>query len=186
MKPTLQITTLAFLTLVLISMPAIVRAASTSDMATPISPTDSQSNNNNDNQNQTSADQNNQSQPIILTATPEKDPLPRGATQTILITAKSENGTALPDVNIASVILDYATAKQKLFLGGQTDDKGEVKVSAQIGPHSKPGQFLVTIVGEHDGFKKSAISTGFAVTDSGSGSGSSSDSKTKCSGSSCR
>ena len=184
MKPTLQITTLAFLALVLISMPAIVRAASTSDNNNSISPSTSDSNN-----NSTSSATQDSAMKMFLTAVPEKGIISRGTTETIDISAKTDNGTAIPDVNIQSIVVDYASTHQKVILGGQTDDKGELKVSTAIGPHAHAGQFLVSVEGTHANFDKSVISTGFAVVNKGSSSdsgSSSTDSKGRCSGSSCR
>lgn len=119
---------------------------------------------------------------MFLTAVPEKPIVSRGTTETVDISAKTDNGTGIPDVDIQSIIVDYASGHHKTILGGTTDDKGNVKVSAQIGPHAHPGQFLVTVQGVNDKFDTAQISTGFAVIDKVK----SSSSGGSCSGSSCR
>ena len=174
------LTTIALLAMIIpIVLSPTARAASMSDTQSII-PTGS----NNDN-NSTSIiinDNNTNTEPakMFITAIPDKPVLTRGNTEGILVKAETDNGTAIPDVTIQSIVVDYATGKQKVVLGGQTNDKGEIKIAAAIGPHAHPGQFLVTVVGEKDGFNKSTVSTGFAVSAKGS------SSSGKCSGSSCK
>lgn len=117
---------------------------------------------------------------LVLTAIPSKETIGVGDTQTIHIKASMSNGTGLSDVNIRALIMDYVTAKQKVLLGGKTDDKGTLDVSAAIGNHAKPGQFVVIINGTKGDQPQKTISTGFVVSDKG---GSSSG---RCSGSSCK
>ena len=125
---------------------------------------------------------------MIVTAIPEKGEISKGSTESITVKAATDNGTGIPDVNIASIIVDYASQSQKVLLGGQTDAKGELVLTTQIGPHAHAGQYLVTVTAQKDGLDKQNISTGFAVTEKGSdsGSGSTTDSKGRCSGSSCK
>ena len=172
------LTTIALLAMIIpiVLSPTLAKAASIADTPSIIP---SGSNNDNNSTSVTISDNNTNNEPakMFITAIPEKPLLSRGNTEGILVKAETDNGTAIPDVTIQSVVVDYATGKQKVVLGGQTDDKGEVKIAAAIGPHAHPGQFLVTIVGEKDGFNKSTVSTGFAVAAKDSG---------KCSGSSCK
>lgn len=134
---------------------------------------------------------NNNSKTLVLTAVPAKPVISAGATETIHVKAATDNGTGIPDLLIQALVMDYATGKQKVTLGGQTNEKGELDLQAAIGPHAKSGQFLVIVNATKDD-KKSSIATGFAAMEKGSSSGSSSsstmtkDSKGRCSGSSCR
>jgi hypothetical protein len=125
---------------------------------------------------------------MIVTAVPEKGEITKGAAESITVKAVTDNGTGIPDVNIASIVIDYASQSQKVLLGGQTDAKGELVLTTQIGPHAHAGQYLVTVTAQKDGLDKQNISTGFAVTEKGSGSGSDSpkDSKGNCSGATCK
>lgn len=185
MKTIITTITAFVIILTIMTMPSFVRAVSISDNIA--------ANNNNNNNNNSSRlpssgsterpETTNGTRTIVLTAVPESAIIKAGDTQTIDIKAALTNGTGIPDVTIQSVVVDYETGKQKVLLGGQTNEKGELKISAAIGPHALPGQFLVTVQGEKDN-AKSQISTGFALADSGSASGKSSS--TKCSGSSCK
>lgn len=124
---------------------------------------------------------------LVLTAIPDKPSVSIGSAETIHVKAAMANGTGIPDVALKAVIIDYVTSHEKVLLGGKTDAKGMLDLTANIGTHAKPGQFLAQINGTKGDIQKS-ISTGFVVTDSGKGSSSSgsTDSKGKCSGSSCR
>lgn len=132
---------------------------------------------------------NNNSNTLVLTAVPDKAVIAAGDTETIHIKATTDNGTGISDLLIQALVMDYATGKQKVILGGSTNAKGELDVSAAIGPHAKAGQFLVIVNATKDN-KKSSIATGFAATEKGSGGSSTSsmtkDSKGRCSGSSCK
>ena len=123
---------------------------------------------------------------MIVTAIPAKAEIDKGSAESITVKAVSDNGTGIPDVNIASIIVAYTAENQRVLLGGQTDAKGELTLTTQIGPHAHAGQYLVTITAQKDGLEKQNVSTGFAVTEKGSGSGSSVDSKGRCSGASCK
>jgi hypothetical protein len=165
---------------------AVVKAASMSDNQNPIVGS-------NTNTTSVTPQSTNNDTKMFITAVPEKGIITRGTTETIDISTKTDNGTAIPDVDIQSIVVGYASSHQKTLLGGATDDKGELKVSAQIGPHAHAGQFLVTVEGKHPNFDTAQISTGFAVVDkaksgsssSGSSSSGSSSSGKSCSGSSC-
>jgi len=138
---------------------------------------------------------------LVLTAIPDKGIISAGDTIPIHIKATTNNGTGISDLLVQAVVMDYATGKQRVLLGGSTNEKGELDLLATIGPHAKSGQFFVA-VNATKGDLKSAIATGFAVNNKGdstssgsgsSGSGSSSssssmkkDSKGRCSGSSCK
>jgi len=182
----------------IMTMPTVVKAASISD-------SNNTSTSTSDNKGVLPASGSTESQPgnsnsktLVLTAVPDKPTISAGDTETIHIKATTGNGTAISDATIQALVIDYVTAKQKVLLGGQTNDKGLLDISAAIGPHAKSGQFLVGINGTKDGIVQ-GISTGFAVTgkdtgsSSGGGSSSSSgsssmktDSKGRCSGSSCK
>lgn len=164
-----------------------IQAASMSDV---------QSGSSNNNSNLTSSGStepqpiNNNSNSLVLTAIPDKGIIAAGDTQTIHIKAATANGTGIPDLLIQALVMDYATGKQKVLLGGQTNEKGELDVMAAIGPHAKSGQFLVIVNATKDN-KKSSIATGFAAVEKGSASSSGSstmtkDSKGRCSGSGCK
>ncbi len=123
---------------------------------------------------------------LVLTAVADKPLIKAGASQTIHVRAAMENGTGIPDVNIQTLVQQYNSSTQKVLLGGQTNDKGALDMTAAIGPHAKAGQFLI-IANATKGDLKSSVASGFAVSDSGSSSSSSSSSSsTKCSGSSCK
>jgi len=157
------------------------RVASQSD--TPIIGADnkgSDNGNNNDNNNNTSS--NSGSNPVrsssgtiggeiqqapknmVVTAILKKGEITKGGSETVTVKALTENGTGIPDVNVAATVVDYATQQQRVLLGGQTDKTGEVDLTTQIGPNAHLGQYLVAISAEKDGLK-STISTGFAVND---------------------
>jgi hypothetical protein len=124
---------------------------------------------------------------LVLTATPDKPSVKIGSDEIIHVRAAMANGTGIPDAAIKAIIIDYVTSHEKVMLGGKTDAKGALDLTANIGSHAKAGQFLAQINGTKGDLHKS-ISTGFVVTDGGSSSssGGSSSSKGKCSGSSCR
>src|SRR5689334_16588199 len=117
------------------SLTTQVFAASTTDNEAQASDNDNDSNNSTssitptDVEQQPQQDEQNKSdsnnQKIVLTAIPEKNPLTRGTTQSVAIKATTDNGTAIPDVSVQSIISDFATGKLRVLLGGQTDDKGE-------------------------------------------------------------
>jgi hypothetical protein len=130
---------------------------------------------------------------LVVTAIPDKASISVGKPEIIHVKAAMENGTGLSNVTIRSMIIDYVTSKEKVLLGGKTDKKGELDLTAQIGPHAKPGQFLALVNATSPDGQQKGVSTGFVVTDSsvkssgsGSSSSSSKDSKGRCSGSSCR
>jgi hypothetical protein len=104
---------------------------------------------------------------MVVTAILKKGEITKGGSETITVKALTENGTGIPDVNVAATVVDYATQQQRVLLGGQTDKTGEVDLTTQIGPNAHLGQYLVAISAEKDGLK-STISTGFAVNDKGS------------------
>lgn len=129
---------------------------------------------------------------LVLTAIPTKASVGIGDSETIHIKASMSNGTGISDATIRAMIVDYVTAKEKVLLGGKTDSKGTLDLTANIGSHAKPGQFLAVVNGTKGDLHKT-ISTGFVVTDgdrgsssSGSSSSSSSSSGGKCSGSDCK
>jgi hypothetical protein len=125
---------------------------------------------------------------LVLTATPDKPSVKIGSDEIIHVKAAMANGTGIPDATIKAIIIDYVTSHEKVMLGGKTDAKGALDLTANIGSHAKAGQFLAQVNGTKGDLHKS-ISTGFVVTDGGSSSGSSgggSGTKGKCSGSSCR
>lgn len=126
---------------------------------------------------------------LVLTAVADKPLIKAGASQTIHVRAAMENGTGIPDVNIQTLVQQYNSSTQKVLLGGQTNDKGVLDMTAAIGPHAKSGQFLI-IANASKGDLKSSVASGFAVSDIGSSSSSSSSgsssSSSKCSGSSCK
>lgn len=129
---------------------------------------------------------------LILTAIPDKASISIGGAETIHVKAAMANGTGIPAADIKAIIIDYVTSHEKVMLGGKTDAKGMLDLTANIGTHAKPGQFLAQINGTKGDLQKS-ISTGFVVTDGkgssssgSSGSSGSTDSKGRCSGSSCR
>jgi hypothetical protein len=126
---------------------------------------------------------------LVLTATPDKPSVKIGSDEIIHVRAAMTNGTGIPDATIKAIIIDYVTSHEKVMLGGKTDAKGALDLTANIGSHAKAGQFLAQINGTKGDLHKS-ISTGFVVTDGGSSSGSGSSnaksSSGKCSGSSCR
>lgn len=160
-----------------------ILAASTSDNS-PIG-SNSASNNNLPSSGSTES-QTAMNNTLVLTAVPDKPTISAGDTQVIHIKSAMDNGTGISDATIQVLVQDYQTGKQKVMLGGQTDDKGLLDVSAQIGPHSKAGQFFVVVDAVKDNLK-SKIGTGFAVTEKGSSSSSSSSSgSSRCSGSSCK
>lgn len=99
---------------------------------------------------------------MVVTAILKKGEITKGGSETITVKALTENGTGIPDVNVAATVVDYATQQQRVLLGGQTDKTGEVDLTTQIGPNAHLGQYLVAISAEKDG-AKSTISTGFAV-----------------------
>lgn len=122
---------------------------------------------------------------FVLTATPDKPTIKPGEAETIHIKAATSNGTGISDVNIQLLLQDFQTGKHKLLFAGQTDDKGVLDITTNIGPHAKSGQyFVIANAANSNNSSKSSVSTGFAVDDSG-GSSSSVDSKGRCSGSSC-
>lgn len=131
---------------------------------------------------------------LILTAVPDRGIVAAGDAETIHVKATTNNGTGISDLMVQALVMDYATGKQRVILGGQTNEKGELDLIANIGPHAKSGQFFVAVNATKNDLK-SAIATGFAVNEKGmgsssSGSGSSgsmkTDSKGRCSGSSCK
>lgn len=132
----------------------------------------------------------NSAKSLVLTAATDKPVVAAGASQTIHVKAAMDNGTGIPDVTIQAIVQDYVTGKQRVLLGGQTDDKGMIDLTATIGPHAKTGQFLVIVNASKDNLPKQTIATGFTVNEKGgsssSGSTSGSSSGAKCSGSSCK
>ena len=129
---------------------------------------------------------------LVLTVVPDKTSIKAGDTQGLHVKAVTDNGTAINNLPVTVLVEDYQTGKQKVVLGGKTDDKGMLDVSAAIGPHAKTSQFIAIVTADKDG-KNSKVSTGFVVNeDNGGGSSSSggssksTDSKGRCSGSSCR
>jgi len=133
---------------------------------------------------------------LVVTAIPDKPSISVGKPEVIHVKAAMENGTGISNVTIRSMIIDYVTSKEKVLLGGKTDKKGELDLTANIGTHAKPGQFLALVNATSPDGQEKGVSTGFVVTDSSvkssgsgsgsSGGGSSKDSKGHCSGSSCR
>jgi len=133
---------------------------------------------------------------LVVTAIPDKPSISVGKPEVIHVKAAMENGTGISNVTIRSMIIDYVTSKEKVLLGGKTDKKGEIDLTANIGTHAKPGQFLALVNATSPDGQEKGVSTGFVVTDSSvkssgsgsgsSGGGSSKDSKGHCSGSSCR
>jgi|SRR5215831_11366334 len=118
---------------------------------------------------------------MFITILPDKPVVSPGSGIGYIITARTENGTAIPDANISSIVVDYGTGKNKMLMSGETNDKGELKITTQTGPNTHPGQLLITAVGSHNGFNDAKASTGVIVDSS-----SSTDSKGKCSGSGCK
>lgn len=126
---------------------------------------------------------------LVLTVVPDKAAIKAGDTQGLHVKAVTDNGTAINNLPVSVLVEDYQTGKQKVVLGGKTDDKGTLDVSASIGQHAKTSQFIAIVTADKDG-KNSKVSTGFVVNEDtgsgGSGGGSSTDSKGRCSGSSCK
>jgi hypothetical protein len=127
---------------------------------------------------------------LVLTAVAEKPFVKAGDKQIIHVRTAMDNGTGIPDVTIQALTQEYNATNQKVLLGGQTDAKGNLDLTVTTGPHAKAGQFLI-IANAAKGDLKSSVASGFAVTESGSGAGSSSSSSSsssggKCSGSSCK
>lgn len=127
---------------------------------------------------------------LVLTAVADKPTIKAGDTQTIHIRTAMDNGTGIPDVTIQALTQEYNATNQKVLLGGQTDNKGNLDLTVTTGPHAKPGQFLIVTNASKDDIK-SSVASGFAVTETGKGSFSSSSSSSssgsgKCSGSSCK
>ena len=112
---------------------------------------------------------------LILTAVPDKPTIKPGDSQTIHFKTTTTNGTALADSSIQAIIQDWATGKHKMLLSGQTDDKGTLDITTNIGPHATNGQYFVGASANNNN-SKSSVSTGFAVDNSNG----------KCSGSSCK
>jgi hypothetical protein len=128
---------------------------------------------------------------LVITAIPDKPIVATGKPEIIHVKAAMENGTGLSNVTIRSMIIDYVTSKEKVVLGGKTDKKGELDLTANIGQHAKAGQFLALINATAPDGQEKGISTGFVVVDKGGSSssgssGSTTDSKGRCSGSGCR
>lgn len=128
---------------------------------------------------------------LIVTAIPDKTTVSVGNPEVVHVKATMENGTGLSNVTIRGMIIDYVTSKEKVLLGGKTDAKGTLDLTANIGSHAKPGQFLALINATAPDGQAKGISTGFVVTDKGGSSssdsgGGSKDSKGRCSGSTCR
>jgi len=127
----------------------------------------------------------NEAAKMLLTILPDKPIVKPGSAIGYTITAQTENGTAIPDANLSSIIVDYGTGKNKMLMSGETNDKGEFRITTQTGPNTHPGQLLITAVGSHSGFTDAKASTG-VIVGSGSSTASSSSSSGKCSGSSCK
>lgn len=203
MKQIVMVMATLALTLAIIMMPAsVVRAASIADNMggsggnnstitsnTPLSSSGSTE------AGLTASTDANSAKSVVLTAATDKPVVAAGGSQTIHVKAAMDNGTGIPDVTIQAIVQDYVTGKQRVLLGGQTDDKGMIDLTATIGPHAKTGQFLVIVNASKDNLPKQTIATGFTVNEkggsssSGSTSGStsgSSSSGAKCSGSSCK
>lgn len=208
MKTISIVISLVVLTVSITTIPALGRAASIADNVGGNS-------NSNSNNNTSSSDNGNKlpssgstEQPVtaqksggreslVLTAAPDKPEIAAGAAQTIHVKAAMDNGTGISDVTIQALVQDYVTGKQKVLLGGQTDDKGILDLTATIGPHAKTGQFLIVVNASKDNLQKQTVASGFVVNEKSSGGGSSSSSgggsssgsggsKSKCSGSSCK
>jgi hypothetical protein len=190
--------------LAIVITPIFVRAASISDNVGSTGQTSSNNTSGNNGFNNISNNNDNQKLPttgsteastndtvantLVLTAIPDKASVSVGSAETIHVKAAMSNGTGIPDATIKAIIIDYVTSHEKVMLGGKTDAKGLLDLTANIGSHAQAGQFLAQVNGTKGDLHKS-ISTGFVVTDGGSSSssgGSSSDSKGKCSGSSCK
>jgi len=200
---------LILLTIGVVTLPGFLRAASIADNAQIQTGANSNSNSNSNSDSSggaiatagssTTTDEGETAgaaapQKMFITILPTKPIVSRGSDIGYTVTASTDNGTAISDANISSVVVDYATGKNKIISGGQTNDKGELKITTQVGPNLHPGQLLITALANHDGFDQSKASTGIIISDKGSGSSSSSSSSSsstssgsgKCSGSGCK
>ena len=181
--------TLTVLTLAIIA-PPLARAASISDSAamaaqqprnstTVVNPTQTQTQTQTQTEKSLSTTGSTEQPPvptgpqkITLTIIPAKEIVGIGKSVNILISAKSENGSGIAGAKVVTDIGDYPTGKQRVLLGGTTDNKGELVVTPTIGTHAVAGQFLVTANASKSNFDDASVSSGFTVADRGSGSGS--------------
>ncbi len=90
-----------------------------------------------------------------------RDPITRGSTQTIIVSARDDDG-AVSGATITGRIT-YAGGTERTF-GGATDAAGQFTYSWLIGGNSNPGNFLVVANISHEGQNIEKY-TSFTVTE---------------------
>src|SRR5215467_46487 len=70
---------------------------------------------------------------MFITILPDKPIVDAGSDIGYTITARSENGSVIPDANISSMVVDYGSSKNRLLMSGETNSKGEFKITTQLG-----------------------------------------------------
>lgn len=116
----------------------------------------------------TSSGTDNQSQDnqkLILTAQTNPVTTP-GKDARVIVTAHTQNGTAVPAADIKLQATNYNNHTEHLNFRGATDRTGEFGTRIAIPDTAKTGQWLLVVQGQKPGIGHGEISTGIAVKES--------------------